>query len=241
MRRSTLTSAEPLFMPPILLTARALPSTTMPSDSTDGVAASVITMPRPCWPPMAPLATVILPVLVRVSPADAVEALLSSEHPTSSAAPASSPSAPATTRFIVLVPFVRASPRWRRRDEVKTDRTATDPKLCRAAKVQFAGDAVIHGRRTASTSGTAPFFGCVGGFDGLGPRGPRRAARHRPRHALPVAVGPAAGLRRRGVGAQDRAHHVDEVLDRHQLAGAYSRAKSIAGRTLLRAQGPNRY
>src|SRR6476620_3461389 len=122
-------------MPPMLLTASALPSTTMPSDSTDGVAASVITMPRPCWPPMAPLATVILPacltqvtelrsrparslpstltsvlppVLACVSPADAVDALLSSEHPTRSAAPSSSPSAPATTRFIVLIPsFVR--------------------------------------------------------------------------------------------------------------------------------------
>ena len=104
----------------------------MPSDSTLGVAASVITMPRPCWPPIAPLATVILPACLTqvteftsrpsrslpstltwvfppvLTPAVAVAAPLSFEHPTSTAAPAASAIAPATTRFIVLIPsFVR--------------------------------------------------------------------------------------------------------------------------------------
>src|SRR4051812_31587487 len=138
----------------LLVTASALPSTTMPSDSTVGVAPSVITMPRPCWPPTAPLATLILPPCLTqdtvltsrparslpstltwvLPPAPALAAMLgagpplSSEQPTSTATPAASPITPATTRFIDL-PFVHASPQWRRRGEVKTARTATDPKL----------------------------------------------------------------------------------------------------------------
>src|SRR5437763_11935329 len=45
----------------VLVTARALPSTDMPSESTVGGLASVITTARPAWPLTAPLATLILP------------------------------------------------------------------------------------------------------------------------------------------------------------------------------------
>src|SRR5262245_8047286 len=111
------------------LTASALPSYTRPRDCTLGVASSVITTPRPCWPPTAPLATVILPPCFtqvtdfRSSPARSEPptftavlppvltlallvllevADLSLEHPTTTAPTAASPTAPAITRFIVF-------------------------------------------------------------------------------------------------------------------------------------------
>src|SRR5262245_58877593 len=58
---STLTSAEPTFAPMVLVTARAFPSTVMPSESTVGGFASVIMTASPAWPLIAPLATLILP------------------------------------------------------------------------------------------------------------------------------------------------------------------------------------
>src|SRR5262245_14327259 len=124
-----------------LVTASALPSTVMPSESTVGGFASVITTARPAWPLIAPLATLILPpcltqvtefrsrpdrslpstltsvlppVLTCAPPAAVAEAgpLLLSEQPTSTAAAAASPTTPTTTRFIALS-LRRTSPRWR--------------------------------------------------------------------------------------------------------------------------------
>src|SRR5258705_8662579 len=122
----------------VLVTARALPSTDMPSESTVGGLASLITTARPAWPLTAPLATLILPpcltqvtdfrsrperslpstftsveppVLTCEPPAAVAGAdpPLSSEQPTSTAAAAASPITPATTRFIDL-PFVVRRP-----------------------------------------------------------------------------------------------------------------------------------
>src|SRR5271163_1976113 len=45
----------------LLLTAKALPSTTSASDWTCGVASSVITPANACWPPVEPLPMSILP------------------------------------------------------------------------------------------------------------------------------------------------------------------------------------
>src|SRR5690242_16008862 len=111
------------------LTASALPSYTRPSDSTFGVDSSVITTPRPCWPPTAPLATVILPPCLtqvtdcRSSPARSAPSTLTAvlppvltlavvvllaaaglsfEQPTTTAPTAASPTAPAITRLIVV-------------------------------------------------------------------------------------------------------------------------------------------
>src|SRR6266436_3789607 len=103
---STLTSAEPTFAPMVLVTARALPSTDMPSESTVGGFASLITTARPAWPLTAPLATLVLPPVLTCEagpPAVAgADPPLLSEQPTSTAAPAISVIAPATTRFIDL-------------------------------------------------------------------------------------------------------------------------------------------
>src|SRR6478735_4065645 len=49
-------------------TARALPSTTIPRDCTVGGCPSFMTTPRPCWPPTAPLAMLIVsPCLTHVT------------------------------------------------------------------------------------------------------------------------------------------------------------------------------
>src|SRR5690348_13621615 len=118
-------------------TARALPSTDMPSDSTVGGFASVITTARPAWPLIAPLATLILPAcLTQVTdfmsspdrslpstftsvlppvlavPPPGSDVLLSSEQPTSTDAAAASPTTPTTTRFIESS-LPHTSPRWR--------------------------------------------------------------------------------------------------------------------------------
>src|SRR3954462_8491699 len=115
----------------LLVTARALPSTVMPSDSTVGGFASLITTARPAWPLTAALATLILPpcltqvtdfrsrterslpstltsglppVLTCEPPAAGAEAapLLLSEQPPRTAAAAAGPTTPTTTRFIDL-------------------------------------------------------------------------------------------------------------------------------------------
>src|SRR6201999_3511445 len=57
---STETLAEPTFAP-MLLTDSALPSTTIASDCTCGVASSVITTANACLPALDPLPMLILP------------------------------------------------------------------------------------------------------------------------------------------------------------------------------------
>ena len=139
---------------------------------------------------------------LRCRPASAWMRVLSSEQPTSTLRRAASPTTPATTRFIDLIPsFVR------RPDGVVVERSqdraavATDPKLCRTPQVRFAGDAVIHGRRTTGPAGaTALPGGAHASSIDRRRRGPGRAARHRSRHAVSVAVGAAARLHRRRSG-----------------------------------------
>src|ERR1700730_16721103 len=119
----------------VLVTARALPSTDMPSESTVGGFASLITTARPAWPLTAPLATLILPpcltqvTVLTFRPARSLPSTLTSvlppvltceagpaavagadppllsEQPTTTAAAAASPTTPTTTRFIDI-PFV---------------------------------------------------------------------------------------------------------------------------------------
>src|SRR6202040_25230 len=214
----------------VLVTARALPSTDMPSESTVGGFASLITTARPAWPLTAPLATLILPpsltqvTELRSRPARSLPSTLTSvlppvltceagpaagagpgppllsEQPTSTAAPAISVIAPATTRFIDLSLRSNVAPMAPVVWQVKSGRIATDPKLCRDPQVRFAGDAVIHGCRTTGAAGAAAFPGWASGFDRRRGGRSRRAARHRPGPPVSVAVGAPARLRRRRSG-----------------------------------------
>src|SRR5947209_18396183 len=120
-----------------LLTDKALPSTNRASDSTFGVASSVITTANACWgPPVEPLPMSILPpVLTQVTddgfrparsvpptltcaglPMAALGAVLDAgaavwpplEHPTSADAQPRVPIAPTRRRFTVVPSFMRS-------------------------------------------------------------------------------------------------------------------------------------